>query len=249
MTLSLSLFHCSLYFPIWSSLCDVTDKLQSNHVTLPSQEPSIHRRNVLAFGGVSLVTVLTLNYGLTPSLAWAGDDPNGQEDKDEGVVGAIKSFLDPDEKTKSGKVLPKAYLKSVREVVRTLRESLKENPKDNAKFRRTADAAKESIREYLGGWRGNPTVVNEASSFILFLIEYALVRSSRNCPKLQSRTSEFFIKKYNWVKELGQSSSINYSLRGFEIASIGIWTAAHYGKRLVVITLFHDVLLKTLVKD
>ncbi|KAM7462791.1 hypothetical protein LguiA_030912 [Lonicera macranthoides] len=130
-------------------------KLQSNHVTLPSHEPSFHRRNVLAFGGVSL---LALNYGLTPSLAWAGDDPNGQEDKDEGVVGAIKSFLDPDEKTKSGKVLPKAYLKSVREVVKTLRESLKENPKDNAKFRRTADAAKESIREYLGGWRGNLTV-------------------------------------------------------------------------------------------
>ncbi|KAK4355600.1 hypothetical protein RND71_024571 [Anisodus tanguticus] len=30
-----------------------------------------------------------------------------------------------------------------------------------SKFRRTADAAKESIREYLGGWRGQKSVVNE----------------------------------------------------------------------------------------
>lgn len=59
--------------------------------------------------------------------------------------------------------MPKAYLKSAKEVVKTLRESLNEDPKDNAKFRRTADAAKESIREYLGNWRGQQEVAQEVS--------------------------------------------------------------------------------------
>lgn len=58
-------------------------------------------------------------------------------------------------------MLPKAYLKSAREVVKTLRESVNEDPKDNAKFRRTADAAKASIRDYLGNWRGNQIVFKE----------------------------------------------------------------------------------------
>jgi hypothetical protein len=59
-------------------------------------------------------------------------------------------------------VLPKAYLKAAREVVRTLRESLGEDDGgDVAKFRRGADAAKESIREFLGGWRGQQAVAAE----------------------------------------------------------------------------------------
>lgn len=90
----------------------------------------------------------------------AEEESNDQEEKD-GVVGAIKSLFDPNETTRSGKLLPKAYLKSAREVVKTLRESLKEDPKDIAKFRRTADAAKESIREYLGSWRGQEKVMHE----------------------------------------------------------------------------------------
>ncbi|CAL4919045.1 unnamed protein product [Urochloa decumbens] len=82
----------------------------------------------------------------------------------EGVLGAIKSIFDPNEKTKAGKVLPKAYLKAAREVVRTLRESLEEDDGgDMARFRRNADAAKESIREFLGGWRGQQAVVAEES--------------------------------------------------------------------------------------
>lgn len=135
---------------------------------LPSQETSSHRRLVLVCSGVSLVAILTFK------PAWAGEESNGPEDKDESVIGAIKSIFDPDEKTKSGKVLPKAYLKSAREVVKTLRESLEEDPKDNAKFRRTADSAKESIREYLGNWRGKQTVVNEVS----FFNEFELVKST-----------------------------------------------------------------------
>ena len=43
--------------------------------------------------------------------------------------------------------------------MKTLRESLEEDPKDVAKFRRTVDAAKESIRE--NGWRGQQAVKAE----------------------------------------------------------------------------------------
>ncbi|TKV91376.1 hypothetical protein SEVIR_9G092100v4 [Setaria viridis] len=66
-------------------------------------------------------------------------------------------------KTKAArKVLPKAYLKAAREVVRTLRESLEEDGGgDMAKFRWNADAAKESIREFLGGWRGQQAAAAE----------------------------------------------------------------------------------------
>lgn len=128
---------------------------------LSSQETTSSRRQTIVCTGVSLVTTLTFNYGLTPLVVWAEDKSNGQEEQDTGVIGAITSLFDPNEKTKSGKLLPKAYLKSAREVVKTLRESLKEDPKDIAKFRRTADAAKESIREYLSNWRGQQTVVQE----------------------------------------------------------------------------------------
>ncbi|GMP56410.1 hypothetical protein CsSME_00020915 [Camellia sinensis var. sinensis] len=143
-------------------------KLRSRCHVLPSQETVSHRRHVLLCGSVSIFTTLTFNCPLMPLSAWAGDEVKGEEEnKDENVVGAIKSLFDPDEKTKTGKVLPKAYLKSAREVVKTLRESLKEDPKDVPKFRRTADAAKESIREYLNGWRGQKTVVNEESYVVL----------------------------------------------------------------------------------
>ncbi|KAI8561319.1 hypothetical protein RHMOL_Rhmol04G0329600 [Rhododendron molle] len=143
-------------------------KLQSrSHVRLPSQETSSHRRHVLVFTSVSLVPNLTFDFLPLPLFAWAGEKAKSEDDKDEGVIEAVKSLFDPNEKTKSGKVLPKAYLKSARELVRTLRDSLKEDPKDLAKFRRTADAAKESIREYLNGWRGQNTVAKEESYVVL----------------------------------------------------------------------------------
>lgn len=134
---------------------------------LSSQETTSSRRHIIACTGVSLVTTLTFNYGLTPPVVWAEEKSNGQEDEGTGVIGAITSLFDPNEKTKSGKLLPKAYLKSAREVVKTLRDSLKEDTKDIAKFRRTADAAKESIREYLSNWRGQQTVVQEESYVVL----------------------------------------------------------------------------------
>lgn len=151
---------------------------------LSSQETTSSRRHIIVCTGVSLVTTLTFNYGLTPPVVWAEGKSNGQEEEeDTGVIGAITSLFDPNEKTKSGRLLPKAYLKSAREVVKTLRESLKEDPKDIAKFRRTADAAKESIREYLSNWRGQQTVVQEVlltklrrllestQGFVMFLLD------------------------------------------------------------------------------
>lgn len=132
-----------------------------------SQEEQSRRQLLVRCSGIPFVSLLTFNCGVALLPAWAGDHSNAQEEKDESLVGALKSLFDPNEKTKSGKVLPKAYLKSAREVVKTLRESLKEDPNDITKFRRTADAAKESIREYLGGWRGDKTVANEVKLYFL----------------------------------------------------------------------------------
>ncbi|XP_057424820.1 photosystem II D1 precursor processing protein PSB27-H2, chloroplastic [Lotus japonicus] len=141
---------------------DIHDKLQfRSNIALPPLEASSSRRHLLLSVGTSLVTMTC--GGLSPLMASAEENSADKEDDDKGVVGAIKSLFDPNEKSKSGKVLPKAYLKSAREVVKTLRESLNEVPDDNAKFRRTADAAKESIRDYLGGWRGNQDVAQEES--------------------------------------------------------------------------------------
>ncbi|XP_061993071.1 photosystem II D1 precursor processing protein PSB27-H2, chloroplastic [Rosa rugosa] len=128
---------------------------------LPSEGASSTRRLVV-YAGASILAVLATNYGLVPLPVLADDKSNGEEEKD-GVLGAIQSLLETNTKTKSGRVLPKAYLKTAKEVVKTLRESVQEDPKDNAKFRRTADAAKESIREYLSNWRGQPTVSQEES--------------------------------------------------------------------------------------
>ncbi|CAK7327052.1 unnamed protein product [Dovyalis caffra] len=147
-----------------SSKPDIDYKLKSRCNALQSSQVALPSRRGVLFCSASFVTVLTLNCVLTPLQVRAEDESTDQEEeKDDGVVGAIKPLFDPNEKTKSGKLLPKAYLKSARDVVKNLRESLKEDPKDIAKFRRTADAAKESIREYLGSWRGQEKVVREES--------------------------------------------------------------------------------------
>ncbi|CAI0466166.1 unnamed protein product, partial [Linum tenue] len=136
-------------FPDDDFIVAFTDKqLQQNQVAAET------RRRVLLSGAMSTLSIMSPSWMPTPLPARAEGGQSVKDEEEEGVVGAIKSLLDPNEKTKSGKLLPKAYLKSAREVVKTLRESLQEDPKDNAKFRRNADAAKESIREYLGNWRG-----------------------------------------------------------------------------------------------
>ncbi|WCJ23766.1 photosystem II 11 kDa protein-related [Euphorbia peplus] len=126
-----------------------------------SNSASLIPRRVLV-SSTSFLTILNLNCIVTPRPLRAEDESKEQQEN-EGIFGAIKTLIDPNEKTKSGKVLPKAYLNTAREVVKTLRESLNEDPKDTAKFRRTADAAKESIKEYLNNWRGQQQVVGEGS--------------------------------------------------------------------------------------
>ncbi|KAK7343593.1 hypothetical protein VNO77_12449 [Canavalia gladiata] len=144
---------------------DIEDKLQPRcNIALPLEALS-NRRHLIVSVGIPLVTLTCC--GLSPLMVWAEEKSGEKEEDDKGIIGAIKSLFDPNEKTKSGKVLPKAYLKSAREVVKTLRESLNEAPDDIAKFRRTADAAKESIREYLDSWRGKQTVLEEESYVIL----------------------------------------------------------------------------------
>ncbi|GAB4843376.1 hypothetical protein Ancab_013342 [Ancistrocladus abbreviatus] len=142
-----------------------TDNNQQSRglLVLPCEKDLIGRRCGLVHSGISLASILTLSQGMVSSPVWAEDKSDGQEEEDKGITGAITSLFDPNEKTKSGKVLPKAYLRSARELVKTLRESLKEDPKDISRFRRTADAAKESIRDYLNNWRGQQTVSKEES--------------------------------------------------------------------------------------
>ncbi|XP_057771714.1 photosystem II D1 precursor processing protein PSB27-H2, chloroplastic [Salvia miltiorrhiza] len=154
---------CSLAI---SSSADRSNKrLQSRcNAVLSFDETSTSRRFLMQSAAVSALVLLNLNGGLMSLPARAEEKA---KEEGEGLVGALQSLFDPNEKTKSGKVLPKAYLKSAREVVKTLRESLEEDTKDMAKFRRTADAAKESIREYLSGWRGQKEVVNEESYAML----------------------------------------------------------------------------------
>ncbi|XP_030536054.1 photosystem II D1 precursor processing protein PSB27-H2, chloroplastic isoform X1 [Rhodamnia argentea] len=143
-------------------------KLQSRYqVVLPLEGPTFSRRNAIICIGSLLASVVPVSYVIAPLPVLAEEKSASWEDEDGGVIGAIQSLFDPNEKTKSGKVLPKAYLKSAREVVKTLRESLKEDPKDIPKFRRTADSAKESIREYLSSWRGQSKVANEESYVML----------------------------------------------------------------------------------
>ncbi|KAM1575679.1 hypothetical protein ACFX1Q_032150 [Malus domestica] len=100
---------------------------------LPSQEASSNCQHFIMCAAASIATVLTIINILAPSPIWADDKSNGEEEND-GVIGAFKTLFDPNEKTKSRKVLPNAYLKSAKEVLKTLHESLNEDTKDNAKF-------------------------------------------------------------------------------------------------------------------
>ncbi|KAL0906988.1 hypothetical protein M5K25_025523 [Dendrobium thyrsiflorum] len=122
-----------------------------------SHEGLLCRRLAVLCSSLSLVSI--------SSSPMKAEEKKGKEEDegDNGVIGAISSLFDPNETTKAGKVLPKAYVKAVREVVTTLKASLEEDAKDVAKFRRSADAAKEAIREYLSGWQGQKVVVTEES--------------------------------------------------------------------------------------
>ncbi|KAL3695261.1 hypothetical protein R1sor_009337 [Riccia sorocarpa] len=83
--------------------------------------------------------------------------------KQESVFDGLKALLDPNETTKSGKKLPKAYLKSARGVVTKLRDSFSGDSKNETQFRRNADSAKEAIRDYVSNWRGSKEVSSDES--------------------------------------------------------------------------------------
>ncbi|KAK6913940.1 Photosystem II Pbs27 [Dillenia turbinata] len=85
------------------------------HVMIHSQETPSHGRRALVCNSISAFAVLTFNCILTPSPVLRKDESNDQEVGDQRIIGAIKSLFDPNEKTKSRKVLPKAYLNSERE--------------------------------------------------------------------------------------------------------------------------------------
>lgn len=143
-----------------------TDKKLHLKACLASPQGNIlSRRHVIIS---ELAIYYTILIGTNPIKAEEDAQRKDGENNEQGggVVGAIKSIFDPNEKTKSGKVLPKAYLKAAREVVKTLRESLEEDTNDITKFRRSADGAKGSIREFLGGWRGQSTIAAEVNKFV-----------------------------------------------------------------------------------
>lgn len=91
-----------------------------------------------------------------------GDD-GGVDGKPDSSLSGPLSLFDPNEKTKSGKLLPKSYLKRARQVVKSLKESLKEESSKESDVRRSADSAKEAIRDYLQNWRGQKLVASEES--------------------------------------------------------------------------------------
>uniref|UniRef100_A0A0E0KIZ7 Photosystem II D1 processing protein PSB27-H2, chloroplastic n=1 Tax=Oryza punctata TaxID=4537 RepID=A0A0E0KIZ7_ORYPU len=155
----------------------------------PKQRRDAESKQQPIHGERLAVTRRTLLAAVVVGSATAAERARAAEEKaddgEEGVLGAIKSIFDPNERTKAGKVLPKAYLKAAREVVRTLRESLEEDDGgDVAKFRRGADAAKESIREFLGGWRGQQAVAAEESYV-------ALERAIRSLAEFYSKAGPF----------------------------------------------------------
>lgn len=85
------------------------------------------------------------------------------ESKPDSPLNGLLSLFDTNEKSKSGKLLPKGYLRSARQVVKSLKESLKEESGKEADVRRSADSAKEAIRNYLQSWRGQKVIESEDS--------------------------------------------------------------------------------------
>ncbi|KAH9302822.1 hypothetical protein KI387_014405, partial [Taxus chinensis] len=86
--------------------------------------PLKHKRSLLIFVSTTLGgSLLPLNFLHAEEEK---EKPSAEDNNnEEGLVGGLLSLFVPNEKTKSGRVLPKSYVKSAREVVKSLRESLK----------------------------------------------------------------------------------------------------------------------------
>lgn len=118
-------------------------------------------------------TSILLGQPLNPGAVLA--EENAKKEEGGSFVDGVLELLDPDQVTKTGRKLPKKYVKSVREVVKNLRESFNQDSKDGAKFRRNADSAKEAIREYLQNWRGSKIVESEVRAFFFLLPMFQLL--------------------------------------------------------------------------
>lgn len=125
----------------------------------------VRRREFVAPVVLSATFVVLGQVQVSPRLAIAEENPREAAQEGGTFVDGVLSLFDSDQVTKSGKKLPKKYVKSVKEVVKSLKDSFNENANDGAKFRRTADSAKEAIREYLLNWRGSKVVASEVSFF------------------------------------------------------------------------------------
>lgn len=144
----------------------VLSALKDNSTTI------VQRREIISTVLLCGASILLGQLGpsIVPAIAEENNktsDNSGGGDGSSSIVDGVLSLFDPDQMTKSGKKLPKKYVKSVKEVVKSLRESFNEDTKDNAKFRRNADSAKEAIREYLQDWRGAKVVATEDSYIAL----------------------------------------------------------------------------------
>ncbi|CAM6088011.1 unnamed protein product [Calypogeia fissa] len=125
------------------------------------KERQIGRRQ--AFATMLVLCSVPIVLTQIPGALLAEEEAKEAEKKDEGVLGGLLSLFDPNETTKQGKKLPKAYLKSARDVVQTLRASFSEDSQNEAQFRRNADSAKGAIRDYISSWRGAKLVGAEDS--------------------------------------------------------------------------------------
>eukprot|EP00271_Cylindrocystis_brebissonii_P015034 TRINITY_DN3694_c0_g1_i1.p1 TRINITY_DN3694_c0_g1~~TRINITY_DN3694_c0_g1_i1.p1 ORF type:complete len:292 (+),score=39.56 TRINITY_DN3694_c0_g1_i1:406-1281(+) len=140
-----------------------------------STTPKTRRECIPLLFSFSLLSSLQLSGGDSlphERMALAADLPFPLADMGDGPTSAVGegasgkgllSFFDSEETTAAGRRLPKAYLRTARDVVKALRESLDEQSGEDLKFRRSADAAKGAIRAYLGNWQGVASVVTEDS--------------------------------------------------------------------------------------
>lgn len=162
-----------------------SQKRRQEHAGFPTHTSQnivygVSRRGLLALS-VGAVTEVFIESRIleneSKALATQDDDKSAQKvdaaarapaegldnNKSSSPLDGLLSIFDTTEKSKSGKLLPKGYLKSARQVVKTLKESLKEESGKEVDVRRSADSAKAAIRDYLQNWRGQKSIESEDS--------------------------------------------------------------------------------------
>eukprot|EP00252_Welwitschia_mirabilis_P008909 TRINITY_DN2115_c0_g1_i2.p1 TRINITY_DN2115_c0_g1~~TRINITY_DN2115_c0_g1_i2.p1 ORF type:complete len:250 (-),score=25.81 TRINITY_DN2115_c0_g1_i2:170-919(-) len=163
-TLCLGVHHSSV-----SASRPMPRRLQISKQTIPSSFSSrVNKRRLFLWGSAYLIGALVESPPF--HCKTRGEEQKSEEtsenkgsENDEGLLGGLKALLDPNGKTKSGRILPKNYLKNANDIVKNLRETLKEDTNDAAKFRRTADSAKDSIKAFLKDWTNQKSVASEES--------------------------------------------------------------------------------------